>query len=277
MTTIVSGTDIALFLSGGSNNNNPDLSIGGNPSNVMISSSTLNNLFGDVSTIDSLQGSVDYRCVYLFNNHPTSSFHNVNLFISKNSLISSLKIGIKNRTEIQSIIISSNNVITSGNVILNYGDSTPLQFNFNSNINIWANNLRVALNGHPDLSGVKVTPFTDGSGQLFEFKVFFEGNDDNRFHELLSIQENNIDNSNVMTNKEQNGSPINSIPPLLTSTKVKPNSVDFQDYNELSPLFFKELKSGDGIPIWIERTINPNTPATVDDGFTLRIIGEPII
>lgn len=39
-----------------------------------------NNLFDDVTKTDALNGKVEYRCIYLYNNHPTESFLQVALF-----------------------------------------------------------------------------------------------------------------------------------------------------------------------------------------------------
>jgi hypothetical protein len=204
--------------------------------------------------------------------------YNLNIFIlSEVPEGGSVKMGVKRKTDKQSIAVSSSQVISTGNVTLRYGDTYGITFSHNSNLLNWGNNLKNAINSHPDLSGVEVSTFTDGTGKLFEFMVSFERDDDYRFHELLTVHENNISNSQININKERDGSPINSVPFLSSSERVKPNDVVFDEYNSSNTLFFKELKSGDGIPIWIERSILPNTEPIANDGFTLRIIGETIL
>lgn len=39
-----------------------------------------NNLFDDVLKLDALNGAVDYRCIYLYNNHPTEAFLQVGVY-----------------------------------------------------------------------------------------------------------------------------------------------------------------------------------------------------
>lgn len=39
-----------------------------------------NNLWDDVAKIDALNGAIDYRCIYLYNNHPTEAFLQVSVY-----------------------------------------------------------------------------------------------------------------------------------------------------------------------------------------------------
>lgn len=39
-----------------------------------------NNLYDDVAKLDALNGAVDYRCLYLYNNHPSDSFLQVSVY-----------------------------------------------------------------------------------------------------------------------------------------------------------------------------------------------------
>lgn len=45
-----------------------------------VATNIKNNLFDDVAKIDALNGTVDYRCLYLFNNHATESFLQVSVY-----------------------------------------------------------------------------------------------------------------------------------------------------------------------------------------------------
>lgn len=69
----VTASDMKFYLSGGSDNSNPNQSLGGPISYAEISSGLMNNVFDDVSAVQSGSGHSDYRCVYLRNTHPTSS------------------------------------------------------------------------------------------------------------------------------------------------------------------------------------------------------------
>lgn len=59
--------EIKFFLSGGSSNQNPFLSIGGSISNTEIVNGLLNNLWSDVSETDSTNGIVDHRVIFVKN------------------------------------------------------------------------------------------------------------------------------------------------------------------------------------------------------------------
>lgn len=46
----------------------------------IIATNIKNNLFDDVTKLDALNGMSDYRCIYLYNNHPTDSFLQVEIY-----------------------------------------------------------------------------------------------------------------------------------------------------------------------------------------------------
>lgn len=60
----VQTTDLKLYLSGGSTNSNPALSLGGARSSTAVNYSTL---FDTVTGAESTAGDVEYRCVYVRN------------------------------------------------------------------------------------------------------------------------------------------------------------------------------------------------------------------
>lgn len=51
-----------------------------NQSNAFTVTNIKNNLFDDVLKIDALNGAIDYRCVYLYNSHPTEAFLQVGVY-----------------------------------------------------------------------------------------------------------------------------------------------------------------------------------------------------
>lgn len=59
--------EIKFYLSGGSSNTNPFLSIGGSISNTEITNGLLNNLWSDVSETDSQNGVTDHRVIFVKN------------------------------------------------------------------------------------------------------------------------------------------------------------------------------------------------------------------
>lgn len=78
---IVTG-DISYQLSGGAANSDPDASLGGIISSVAFVDAVDNNMFDDVSGAESAAGDVEYRCLYLKNNHATLTLQNAEFFIS---------------------------------------------------------------------------------------------------------------------------------------------------------------------------------------------------
>lgn len=70
-------TDIKYKLSGGAANSDPLLSIGGAKSSVDSSSA----IFDDVSSAEASAGDVEYRCVYILNNHGSLSYQAAKVWI----------------------------------------------------------------------------------------------------------------------------------------------------------------------------------------------------
>ena len=81
----VTAEDIQLYYSGGPTNADPNKSLGGPISSYAVPSGQLNNLFDDVSEVESGTGDVEYRCVYIKNTNPTSSLNNVVVWIAQDT------------------------------------------------------------------------------------------------------------------------------------------------------------------------------------------------
>lgn len=81
----VAASDMKWFLSGGSGNTNPNASLGGIRSSTQITSNTLDNLFDDVLISEATAGDIEYRCMYLKNDHATDTLTSVVIWISANT------------------------------------------------------------------------------------------------------------------------------------------------------------------------------------------------
>jgi len=82
----VTGANIERRLSGGTQNTDPNASLGGPMSTVdggVITSGLLHNLWDDVTEDETESGDTEYRCWYLRNNHPTETWYNVKIWISR--------------------------------------------------------------------------------------------------------------------------------------------------------------------------------------------------
>ena len=78
-------TDInKYYLSGGADNADIALALGGEVSSVQISSNSLHNLFELVSSAISVSGSIVYKCFYVKNRHPTITLDNPKIWIELN-------------------------------------------------------------------------------------------------------------------------------------------------------------------------------------------------
>lgn len=70
-------TDIKYRLSGGASNNDPAASLGGAKSSTDAAST----IFDDVSSAEATAGDIEYRCVYVHNNHGTLTLQGAKVWI----------------------------------------------------------------------------------------------------------------------------------------------------------------------------------------------------
>jgi hypothetical protein len=89
----ITSNQIQFFLSGGSSNSNPNLSLGGEISNTPVLG-TLNNIFSDITTEQASSGRTDYRCVYIKNISVSDSLYDAGIYVySQSSGGSTIEIG----------------------------------------------------------------------------------------------------------------------------------------------------------------------------------------
>lgn len=264
----LTSSDITFVYSGGANNTNPSNSIGGNPSINSING-TLNNLFSNVNREDSEAGFTDYRCFYIFNNSETEALFNVSVFFeSQIDGISSCELGVSKSTDVQ--ILSLSAIPTSGSFTLKYDNHTTGNINWNNNSLIFEKNIQDALNDLDVLSGVVVQSLSSTG-----FSISFLGDDNNRNHSLLTTGSVNLSPSTTISFiKNGEGQPINSIAPLLATSKTPPYSVNFYPTDEFNKILVGDLLPGDGVPIWIKRTTIGSISNDQTNGFTFRLNGN---
>jgi hypothetical protein len=78
---IVAG-DIKYRLSGGASNSDPLLSLGGVMSTTTDAPA---GIFDDVASADSAAGDIEYRCIYVLNNHGSLTLQNAKIWIEANT------------------------------------------------------------------------------------------------------------------------------------------------------------------------------------------------
>jgi len=74
-----------LRLTGGSANNNPNVSLGGAMSSTEVTTAILNNLWDNVGGIESRDGDIEYRCLALYNQHGTANMINSRVYVLSNT------------------------------------------------------------------------------------------------------------------------------------------------------------------------------------------------
>lgn len=75
-------SDIKYRLSGGASNTDPNASIGGVMSTTTDAPASI---FDNVSSAEAAAGDIEYRCVYVLNNHGTLSLDNAKVWIQANT------------------------------------------------------------------------------------------------------------------------------------------------------------------------------------------------
>ena len=73
--------DIEYRLSGGSGNSSPAASLGGAKSSTVVGS----DLFDDVGSSESAAGDVEYRCIYVHNDHGSLTMESSKIWIQANT------------------------------------------------------------------------------------------------------------------------------------------------------------------------------------------------
>lgn len=90
-------TDIIYRLSGGAANSDPNASLGGAKSSTAMPTS----IFDDVSSAEASAGDIEYRCIYIHNNHGSLTLQAPKIFIQANtpSATTTVAIGLGTSTQ----------------------------------------------------------------------------------------------------------------------------------------------------------------------------------
>lgn len=277
---VLNGSDLQLVYSGGAFNNDPDSSIGGEPSSFPVPNGTLNNLFDNVTKTQAETGNTDYRCIYFFNNSETASLYNP-LFqlVDPSNKGATAFMGFEIATEVQRVSIYG--TVSGGSVTLAYDDTT-FEFAYSSSGETWSNNLQTAIREIDLLDNVVVTfnknpvaPSGSGAQNILNitFELKFAGLADYRRHPIMSLSTNDLTGDNrIEISRVIAGGPINAIAQQLDSELSGPLGVDFSFSNQTLP----RIRPGDGVPIWFKRTNEADTSPVYQDNCTLRILGNPL-
>jgi hypothetical protein len=124
---------VELRLTGGSTNNGPALSLGGVMSSVVVTATSINNLFDNVNQDEAQIGSTDYRAIDIINTSTDYNISSATLYLNPNVNSSSVKIymGIESTgnphvSTWNGVLTTAENVAPSGISFAEYPSSSPL-------------------------------------------------------------------------------------------------------------------------------------------------------
>jgi hypothetical protein len=267
-------SDINFVLSGGTNNDSPEDSLGGMPSPTPISSA-LNNLFKNIDRQEAIDGKEDYRCIYVFNDHAENTAYNFSLFMNSpndNNSLTKIYLGFTFANEEQIITMTpaeGSPPPASGSFRLVIGDRQTSLISYNSDNNILASSMQTALRNVLE-NGVDVI-FTGLEDNVKIFKVGFYGNNKNKAFSILECTDNTILPVHTFGfEKTVIGSPINTVATEIEQENDVPNGISFIIPNS-SGISLGTLRPGEGFPIWIKRIIPAFSSVREADGFKLRM------
>lgn len=274
---MINPSDIIFVLSNGSyppTNSDPNKSLGNTPSSVSVGTN-LENLFENITTDDASAGRIDYRCFYVFNDSATDDLPSTSIYFDEqlNSPIQ-LTMGINIINDVQTLTISG--TPTGGYIVLNYDGSNTSSITYNvlTGVSGFATAIQTALNALAALSGVTCTGVNYTTYQ--QYTITFTGNDGNRYQPILTVS-NNLTGSGIGTTiaKSIDGSPINSVAPLITNSLSAPAGINFIQSSITNKKLLGLLKATEGFPVWIKRVVPAQTNASNQSGAVFKITGIP--
>ena len=272
-------SDIKFFLSGGSTNTNPANSLGGDYSDTLVGTD-INNLFEDISTLESSSGVIDYRCIYLFNKGQSSGdwiFDSTIWTSIQKNTPAQIDLGFNFSNDVQQVTISGN--VTGGYIVFKYTDligdiySTQPVY-YNTELSYFAYLIQTELNLLPTVAGGITCQIVQNSG-FITIIITFAGDDGNKIQNLLGTT-NGLTGASVTVSvkKLSDGGPINTLADRVGSSTTSPQGITFYSTNENSKKIVGTLQQDEGFPIWIRRVIPNNALPSSLAGATLRFNGK---
>ena len=261
---------LKLFYSGGLNNKNPSLSLGGEISNYNVKTGK-NNIFENIKGETYSEGLTDFRCVYVKNTSQNKVFY---LYFSLDDFFlgSIMDLGFNFVNEIQTITILNGPFTNGQNIIFSYKNQN-ITVTYNTNFSVWLANFNIEIIKIPELENVVVTGSSNGSNSIFE--ITFQGSAGYKNHPLLVLEGYTLSPTpNVTILKSVQGGPINTVADKILTSKREPTNITFYDAPITSPVYLPALFPDDFMPIWLRRIIYPNTIAIENDGCNLIVSGN---
>lgn len=273
--------DIIFTFSGGEENNNPLLSLGGGRSAYPVIGTTI---FADIKEAEAASGLTDYRCVYVSNYNENSTLYDAKIYFESQVANGAfMYLGFDFLNERQDLKITQYGTITSGTFDINYtyinnsGDVTTATFSINYDpiFTNMADSIQSALNSVPHLENVTVSIANIPAIQEVSFQIEFKGAAGNRFHDLITLS--NISfyglSGTITITRVVAGGPVNRIADEVENILVNPVDIVFNTYTSLSSASIGDLRPLDFFPVWIKRVAPSGVAAIEGDGGVLRVYG----
>lgn len=287
--------DITFLLSGGSSNIDPDNSLGGEPSTMIIGDG-LNNLFRNLTRKEVQSGYTDYRCFYI-KNVSNNYWGNLKIFMKVQGEGGAVcTLGVEMANDLQQFNVMSNHGVTSGYFVIKFNTSADALYNdyytvttshidYDSDIDAWANNFRSALLGVGFSSDITVEGvhyphvIAPGGYKVFDvFNVSFEGEDGLRNQPLLTPYSNHLHPTTSLSSyKTRRGAPSNTIATRIPNDITAPKNVVFYTTTSDTSISIGKLAAGEVVPIWVKRYVPPVGEQVSNDNFTLGFKGTAIL
>lgn len=272
--------DIKLFYSGGAGNNDPDASIGGDISNIPLTST---RIFDLVTSSQATSGVTDYRCMYFNNISEVDSLHNSIVYIeSQTELGAEVAIGVESFDERQDVYVTNAKSVSSGSFTMRHYDfftDSDIDFSvdMNPDISVWASNFQSAIRAVTGLDTVTVN--ASYYGTTAQFSVLFGGNvSGKRYYEsltLVSLSQSFLDvGSSLSVIEVFKGSPKLKVAEEISSEITMPANISFIPTSMSSPINIGEFKAGEFFAVWVKRVVAAGTAPMENDGFRIKIKGD---
>ena len=254
---------LKYYYSGGFDNINPLLSIGGEISNTFVPMNK-EGIFNSVNESMYQEGLIDYRCIY-FKNISNKRVHKLSLSLNDVFKGAIFNLGFNLKNEIQIITLSGGNFTNNQYIIFSYKQRN-FKVKYNTNINIFSSNFQTEIRKIYTLNDVVVSgKYSNGNSVL---NINFNGFSGYKQHPLIKVESYDLTPSPTFyIYKKQNGSPINCIQNKINNVSQDPANIQFFDITNTIEFGFLEVD--DFLPIWLRRKVFSGNIPIEDDGCSI--------
>ncbi len=269
---MITFADVVYLLSGGFANADPLRSLGGDPSVARLTT----GLFKDISPAQASLGLTDYRCVYIANDSGSDSLYGIAAYTDEATAGgAAVDLGFFLQNDIQQVSVDDGVAVTGGSVVFQY-EGVNFTVGWASGIDAWAANFQAAIRAIPHLEDVVISGGVNGNTS--QFQINFTGAAGHRYHPPVNVITNSLASGSfpITVLKIFNGSPINSLAGEIDAVTTTPSGISFAAATPGSPAVIGgDLRPSDILPIWMRRVCPPNFSPLADDGFSLKLKGNP--